>query len=290
MLQRSFFITETAPYKENPVLSLSGGQAFEEDTIFAPGQYAIEIQAGDGYSTHDQSYIRCPAKITKNIVVKSPFIVRAYCGGSATGSSPGTNPYSGAFKVNAYMTAGAVPSVSHIFGNSGSASFGNANAMPTSGNCLGNGGSITSPGTGYHSGAGSCLHLLPIGGTFGTDYLFAFHVTAAPVRGAGSGSAYGGAGSGVGSTFNILGGTGHTSSSAAGSTPYGNGGAGVGAPSSSSVTPGKDGTGIGYGAGGGSSVDGAGAWFDGTNWNDSRTVGVKGSGGRIVITYIGAIN
>ena len=122
---------------------------------------------------------------------------------------------------------------------------------------------------------------MPVGGTFGTDYLFAFHSVAGTYGTSGVGSAYGGAGSG----YALSGGTasGTATVIAAGSTPYGTGGAGH------SVTRnrenGYNGTGIGYGYGGGISGNGGGAWFNGTEWLDSRTVGEPGEDGQILIEY-----
>lgn len=286
MLQKTFFRTLSVPYKENPLIDLSGGEAFEENTVFVPGIYSIDVQAGAGVTYYGRN-IGLPAKITQTIEIREPFIVRAYCGGSGTSSSAGVNPYSGAFKVNAYMNASNVPAVSHIFGNSGSSYFGNANSDVTSGNCLGNGARVQQIGA---SGAGSCLHFVPENGVFGTNYLFAFHTTAG-VSGsggnlaAGVGSAYGGAGSGGAYRTHVLGGELTGRSYNAGSTPYGTGGSGVPVPSDERTVRGKNGTGVGYGYGGGVSLNGVGAWFDGTEWLDSRAIG-DNSGGHIVVTFI----
>lgn len=290
MLQKGFFRTMAVPYKENPLVSLSGGEAYEENRVFVPGFYSIDIQAGAGV-TYSGRKIGLPAKITQTIKIKEPFIVRAYCGGSGTSSSAGVNPYSGVFKVNAYMNASNVPAVSHIFGNSGSSYYGGANTDVTSGNCLGNGARVQNLGA---SGAGSCLHLLPEGGTFGTNYLFAFHTTAGASGASGSGkvasgvgSAYGGAGSGTASRTHVLGAEFVSRSYNAGSTPYGAGGSGVPAPSTETTVLGNNGTGIGYGYGGGVSLNGVGAWFNGTEWLDSRATG-DNTGGHIIITFLGA--
>lgn len=290
MLQKSFFITEALPYKENPVLSLSGGESFEENTIFVPGIYLIDVQAGAGIGYNGRDIGR-PARISQTIEIREHFIVRAYCGGSGTSTNAGSNPYSGAFKVNAYMSESNVPSVSHIFGNSGTTYFGETRIDVTSGNCLGDGARDQYTGA---SGAGSCLHLLPENGVFGTDYLFAFHTTAGASSGvnggmrraAGVGSAYGGAGSGTASRQILVGSTYIRSHSYnAGSTPYGVGGAGVPAPNTDTVVLGNNGTGIGYGYGGGVSLNGVGAWFNGSEWLDSRVVG-DNSGGHIIITFV----
>lgn len=295
MLQKGFFITEPfnpSPFWDNTIVNLSGAAKFEEDTVFPAGRYSVDVQAGGGYEAYGQNQLRKSARIVQTVSVQHPFVIRAYCGSAATASAPGVNPYNGAFKVNPYMTESNVPAVSHIFGNSGSTTI-SGNYWPTSGNCLGDGASITSPGTGYYNGAGSCLHFVPQGGVFGNDFLAAFHVTAAPIGTAGSGSAYGGAGSGVGgkSKYGSL--TFSSYSYDAGSTPHGQGGAGVPVPSAYISVPGNDGTGVGYGIGGryDGTNNGAGAWFDGTTWHDSRsTADTTTADGHIIVKYIGTIN
>lgn len=302
MLQKEFFGVESfnpRPYFDNTILNLSGAAKFEADTVFKPGRYSVDVQAGATYR-NGYEWVGIPARIMQQIIVNSPFIIRAYCGSKATESSGGINPYSGTFKVNAWSSKSDVPSVSHIFGNSGSPCCipdNNYIYAATSGNCLGNG-TLSVQGTLYQAaGAGSCLHFMPLGGVFGTNYIFAFHVTASAAKGAlsagdsaGVGSAYGGAGSGssyyAGSSGLVIG---KSYSFNAGSTPYGNGGAGVYAANYYSV--GNSGTGIGYGYGGGISANGSGAWFNGTNWQDSRSVASsKDQDGHIIVTYLGPIN
>ena len=264
------------------VLNLNGAQQYVEDTVYPAGKYRVTVQAGSCYPA-DATY--ASSKITQIIDVSSPFVIRAYCGSSATSTSGGINPYSGNFKVNGRTDNTAITTVNHIFGNAGScfvisgaASYSKA-ILYSSGNCLGNGGYLSSKSSGI--GAGSCLHLMPVGGTFGTDYLFAFHCAAGTYGSAGGGSAYGGAGSGQAFSGGTAAGT--ATVIAGGSTPYGTGGAGH------SVTRaqenGYNGSGIGYGYGGGISGNGAGAWFDGTTWNDSRTIGAPGEQGQILIEY-----
>lgn len=266
------------------ILNLSGGQKYDEDTVFPAGRYRITVQAGSCYPA-DATY--ASNKITQTINVTNPFIIRAYCGSSATSAAAGTNPYSGSFKVNARTDNTTISTVNHIFGNAGSCfvfsgaiSYSKA-ILYSSGNCLGDGAYMSSKSSGI--GAGSCLHLMPVGGTFGTDYLFAFHCAAGTYGSAGGGSAYGGAGSGQALSGGTAAGT--ATVIAGGSTPYGTGGAGH------SVTRaqqnGYNGSGIGYGYGGGISGNGAGAWFDGTTWIDSRTVGAPGEQGIILIQYYG---
>lgn len=291
-LQKGFFMTEPFnpdPFWDNTIVNLLGAQKFEEDTVFPAGRYSVDVQAGGGGSAYNNIAFGKPGLISTTVIVEQPFVVRAYCGSRGTGSTAGTNPYSGEFKVNAYMVASNVPAVSHIFGNSGSSSYGQAHSYPTTGNSLGNGAYNSNIGG---TGAGTCLHLLPVGGVFGTDYLMAFHVTAAPSGDAGGGSAYGGAGSGAGSQSSIFGGHIRMSSYNAGSTPYGTGGAGVSAPNYDGTIPGNNGIGIGYGNGGiVAGANGAGAWFDGTAWHDSRaTADTTTADGHIIVKYVGTIN
>ena len=296
-LQKGFFMTESfnpSPFWDNTIVNLSGAQKFEEDTVFPVGRYRVDVQAG---ATYTNGYSGYSAQIIQDVVVEEPFIIRAYCGSRGTQSSGGINPYSGEYKVNSYTNASNVPSINHIFGNSGSPGL-NPNAkwvqFCASGNCLGNG-VLSVQGAAYQApGAGSCLHFLPNGGTFGIDYLKAFHVTAAPNHSGGSGSAYGGAGSGRANNSASSGLViGKSYSLNAGSTPYGTGGAGVYSGASDRL-PGNNGTGIGFGYGGGMSggdAKGAGAWFDGTIWHDSRTVAsAADQDGHIIVTYLGTIN
>lgn len=266
------------------ILNLIGAQQYVEDTVYPAGKYKVTVQAGSCYPA-DATY--ASSKITQIIDVLSPFVIRAYCGSSATSTSGGINLYSGNFKVNGRTDNTTISTVNHIFGNAGSCYVISGAASITkvifysSGNCLGNGGYKSSISSGI--GAGSCLHLMPVGGTFGTDYLFAFHCAAGTYGYAGGGSVYGGAGSGK--AFSGGTGAGTATVIAGGSTPYGTGGAGH------SVTGaqenGYNGSGIGYGYGGGISGNGAGAWFDGTSWNDSRTIGAPGEQGKILIEYYG---
>lgn len=288
------------------ILNLSGAQKFDEDTVFYPGKYNVVIQAGAskaGPSTAE-SY---SGKISTTISVPQSFIIRAYCGSKASDNSvAGTNPYSGQYKVNGSVSYGSVPSVNHIFGNAGSCCrvrAGSTTYYPSSGNCLGDGIASQLYQGSCATGAGSCLHFLPIGGVFGTDYLAAFHTTAAGsgiggpggIEGyffefGGSGSAYGGAGSGCSNDYTLP-----SSSYAGGSTPYGNGGAGVSGGSYSKTNPGKNGTGIGHGFGGGVSAKGcynpgAAAYFNGTQWIESTEVAAAREEGKIIITYLGPLD
>ncbi len=302
-LQKGFFMTEPFnpdPFWDNTIVNLSGAAKFEEDTVFPAGRYSVDVQAGGGY-TDNYASIGKAARITQNVSINVPFIIRAYSGSKGTSVAGGSNLYTGAFKVNAYMSASNVPFVNHIFGNSGSgSSFGTISLYDVpSGNCLGDGGYHNPDHNNWRStGAGSCLHLLPVGGTFGTDYLFAFHCTAGGSGRAGSGSAYGGAGSGAASRIKFIQSYVNSSSYNAGSTPYGVGGNGVPAPSSQGYISGNNGTGIGYGMGGTwgangepAGGNGAGAWFDGTSWHDSRaTADTTTADGHIIVKYVGTIN
>ena len=165
-----FFLTDSfnpRPYWDGAVLiDLNGAEKYEEDTIFIPGRYEVLVQAG---SCAD---VGMSGKVFQTITIPQKFIVRAYCGSSGTSVAGGTNLYSGPFKVNPYHWD--ITPVSHIFGNCGASGRIKSDQNTTiygSGNCLGDGALNSSLGI----GAGSCMHIMPIGGVFGTDYLFAFH-------------------------------------------------------------------------------------------------------------------
>lgn len=264
------------------IVNLSGSSKYEGDTRFVPGVYEIDIHAGGAtYSSSGSTSTGAGGRVHETVYISEPFLVKAYSGSKGTGDgnsgTMGTNPYSGAFKVNGMSVNGTPPTVNHIFGNAGSVSMTSSDPWgPSTGNCLGNGAIALAQG----SGAGSCLHLLPLNGIFGTDYLFAFHTTGGmtELQHGGSGGAYGGGASGSSISFF---GEATKSSSTGGSTPYGNGGAGV------NNRGGNDGTGIGHGNADGS---GAAAWFDGTVWKNSAAVAIKGIDGYIKITYLGQQN
>ena len=302
MLQKGFFLTDSfnpEPYWTNPIVDLKGAQLFDQNTVFIPGVYLVDVQAGSASVTSNGS--GKSGRIQTEISVLDPFIIRAYCGSRGTSSLAGRNPYVGAFKVNASDDhSSATPAVTHIFGNRGStyrypSGYLKALWQFTSGNCLGDG--IFYSGSSL--GAGSCLHLLPVDGIFGTDYLFAFHCTAGTsvaksgslTFGGGVGSAYGGAGSGAVRNQSGSGSpSGSITSFDGGSTPYGAGGAGVTvAQGAGTAVKGNNGSGPGYGYGGGVSPDGAGAWFNGTTWVDSRTTGGVGEDGHIIVKYLGPL-
>lgn len=305
MLQKEFFYVQ--PFNPNPywntvLVNLSGAQKFEEDTVFFPGRYKVVVNAGSSIeydSNGGVGYLGRPVIIQKDIDVKEKFIIRAYCGGKSVinyasrSGSVGTNPYSGAFKVNGLTTHGSTSSsVSHIFGNAGSAGFFASSGTPpipsdvaSSGNCLGDG-VLTSRGNVTYfsaSSAGSCLHILPLEGVFGTDYLFAFHSAGVAGNGAGVVIAGGGSAYGGGASGGIWrGGFSGVSSGNGGSTPYGTGGAGV-----TDTTVGNNGTGIGNGKSNGL---GAGAYFDGTNWNDETNYATSAVDGVIKVEYLGPLD
>lgn len=285
MLQKEFFMAQSFNPGTVSVLDLSGSAKYEENTVFPVGKYSIDVQAGDSsysqYSTYNVN-IGNAGRITTIIDAKEPFIIRAYCGSKATGGTAGTNPYAGEFKINA--STETPPIVTHIFGNRGGISIretldGPNVRYPGGGNCLGNGINVA-PNAAF--GAGSCLHLIPLGGVFGEDYLFAFHTTSSGSGAAGkllyliypSGSAYGGGGGPEGQEGLSING---------GDTPYGSGG-----------TYCKSGTGVGAGIGAHVSKDGfltpgAAAWFDGQKWTDSGQYGNNGEEGHIIIKYLGAL-
>lgn len=315
MLQKDFFQVQPFnpnPYWDNTIVNLSGAQKFEQNTVFKPGRYKIELAPGKG-AYNDSTLI--PEAIaasggltlvpnmtyTENIT--QPFIIRAYCGSNATKTSIGTNLYSGSFKVNG-ITSNTTQhgiDVNHIFGAGGGNAYINASGAywgkwynRGGGNCLGNGNIITDTftNTTSYGGAGSCLHLIPVGGTFGTDYIRAYHAccnVGIP------GSAYGGAAGGkyVNSSAGDWGYRG-------GNSPYGNGG------TAQQYTPVIfDGyecsAGSGVGAGGKTInytnsgytyqvVVGAGAYFNGTTWIDKPGNLSSTNSSYIRVTYLGPLN
>lgn len=301
-LQKGFFITEPfnpSPFWDNTIVNLSGAQKFDEDTVFPAGRYSVDVQAGSGGSEPPSGYpdvFRVKSRrVTQTFIVREPFLIKAYCGSRGWTNSAGVNPYVGEFKVNGVGTTVSIPAVNHIFGNAGSAS-GSAVAYyaPSGGNCLGNGAYNSNVVMG--SGAGSCLHFIPVGGTFGSNYLYAVHIAPGGTTGvlgwgAGGGSAYGGAGSGG---ANSSAGDGVTSQNG-GSTPFGSGGAGVYAAPGVYSTPGNNGSGIGsgYAETGSQPAYGGAAYFDGTSWVDANSNGLFGGAqedGHIIVKFLGNLN
>lgn len=298
MLQKEFF--QVQPFNPNPywdpvIVNLSGAQKFEEDTVFVPGKYRIEVAPGHGSFPDDYGLGISIVNMIYEEEINEPFIVRAYCGGNPTSDSVGINPYSGPFKVNGKTagTQGAGTDVNHIFGAGAgsehtSAAYLYENYAGGGGNCLGNGATRTgtglSSGTEYY-GAGSCLHLLPVGGIFGTDYIRAYH--AAPYAGV-LGGAYGGGQAGV---YSNVGGD---WAYRGGNSPYGNGGSvstdlntragkGIGGGGKPHTIPVGDTT-VTIGVPGG-------AYFNGANWIDvPGYVQTNPFRSRIRITYLGPLD
>jgi hypothetical protein len=109
----------------------------------------------------------------------------------------------------------------------------------------------------------------------------------------GTGSAYGGSGSGSAFVPPLI--SGSVTGYSGGSTPYGDGGARV-VQSGSGHTWGNNGTGIGHGYGarttttdtGTMIIQGSAAWYNGTNWVDITTrTATTGEEGRIYLKYLG---
>lgn len=299
-LQKGFFMTEPfnpSPFWDNTIVNLSGAQKFDENTVFPAGRYSVDVQAGSGGYDEGGEFGRIKSrKITKTFTITTPFCIRAYCGSKGSGNNAGVNPYTGSFKVNSILSGATISTVNHIFGNCGSSGHERASGYEPSGcNCLGNGIARSAYGYYFSTGAGSCLHFIPVGGTFGTDYLFAVHIASAGygiLCQGGGGSAYGGAASGGANSD-----TGHSATSQnGGSTPFGSGGTGVYAPSGVYSTYGNDGTGIGAGFAVKNTEHlswGGAAYFNGTNWVDGNIDGLFGGfddDGHIIVKYLGTLN
>ena len=288
MLQKEFF--QVQPFNPNPywdpvIVNLTGASKFEQNTIFAPGQYKIEVAPGGYVISSDPNTLHTEraAYLITTTIMEEPFQIRAYCGSNGSINGVGTNPYSGPFKVNGILTntQAAGINVNHIFGAGGGNAHTSSGTYYTDarggGNCLGNGSiSYTSfNGITYYYGAGSCLHFLPVGGTFGTDYLRAYHY--APVAHI-CGGAYGGGAAGY------IGSSGSNWGYKGGDSPYGTGGNTTNAP--------------GNGIGGGGKViydEGnprymaGGAFFNGTTWYDSNGQLDNTVTSIIRVTYLGPL-
>lgn len=304
MLQKGFFLTDPFNWKGRVLVNLSGSQSFVENTVFPKGVYRVDVVAGatfDGIGPDQPITLSSKkgvgGKVYTEVTMEVPFIVRAYCGSKGGYGVGGTNPYSGPFKVNALYQSSNVAAVSHIFGNrGGSASIsGQTLQFPGSGNCLGNGVGVNSPNNEkWGIGAGSCLHFLPIGGTFGIDYLFAAHCAPAAIGWngspkciAGCGSAYGGAAAGAAAYTNY---TCYVWNG--GATPYGSGGNAVQYQFSGDYSA-ASGTGIGAGkcwfkSNGTitSPTRGAAACFQNGVWTNSDLYGNIDENGHIIVTFI----
>ena len=302
MLQKGFFITKSFNWAGRTLVNLSGSQQFVENTVFPKGVYSIDVVAGStfyGISADEPMQSDngkgVGGRVYTEVTIREPFIIRAYCGSKGGYGVGGTNPYAGPFKVNASYYEGTPAAVSHIFGNvGGSSKYISSNPTtlyPGSGNCLGDGVGVTTPNVSkYGIGAGSCVHFIPVGGTFGTNYLFAAHCGAAatgwhgtPFRLAGNGSVYGGAAGSIGRTvegaYNVVGWNG-------GSTPYGTGG-------TASIVPGlivygaSDGTGVGAGKMvSGWPTKGAAAYFQDGVWKNSTLFGNQEEDGYIIVSFV----
>ena len=311
MLQKEFF--QVQPFNPNPywnpvIVNLSGAQKFDSDTVFMPGRYKIEVAPGlDSYAIARSG--NSSATLTRQVLyfsqtesITSPFIVRAYCGSNSINSStPGTNPYTGAFKVNGVNATTLSESykpngidVSHIFGAGGGNGhrylYRKPSGLPAiiiddyyggGGNCLGDGSLFlsargNSTGTAA-SGAGSCLHLIPVGGVFGTNYIRAYHINGFQ-NGDGNGGVRGGGATQSVSAPNID----NYWFTRGGNSPYGNG----------ATTEATNGQGVGGGKNDGCSA----VYFNGTSWVNAGisvnavTNGVLAPNSMIRITYLGPLS
>lgn len=310
MLKKEFFNIQSDNKGSYPIINLSGNQKYEQNRVFFPGVYRVEVLAGSTFFGTDidvpnpgnlQSGVG--GKVSVDVTMTQPFIIRAYCGSKGNYGTGGINPYNGPFKVNAAYIAGTPSSVNHIFGNvGGSASIVSQNLYyPGSGNCLGDGVGInTQNNAKYGIGAGSCLHFLPVNGVFGTDFLFAAHCGAAasgwggsPRCVAGCGSVYGGAAGGVG-----LNASGYTLAAFnGGGTSFGSAGIGQVLPQNGGDTNLSSGSGIGagkcwftpYSSGHTWPTKGAAAMFMNGVWQDTGLYGTKGEDGRIIVTHLYAL-
>lgn len=324
MLGKGFF--NVKPFNPNPypdpvIINLSGAQKFEEDTVFMPGRYRIEVAPGvNSFRPNYSGSLTLTTNMEYVETFLQPFIVRAYCGsdgvyGVGLGGHGGTNPYSGIFKVNAIdartINRNNYPhgiDVNHIFGaGGGNSRYYNSTSGTGPGtsfgggpNCLGDGNisDYSDYGTGEYnmwSGAGSCLHILPVGGIFETDYIRAYHTTSV---GSYMGGAYGG-GLGSRDDYTSIG----KFSSRGGNSPYGNGSANY--YDSQTQTYIYEDTGIGGGGkpiiiDGNTYAGGGAAYFNGTIWQDASNFnvvyqknGVKlpnAKSSYIRITYLGPLN
>ena len=317
MLQKEFFQVQPFnpnPYWENTVLiNLSGSSKYEQNTIFVPGRYRIQIAPGlDSYSMANSSITTdwYTTYMDKTETITEPFIVRAYCGGNASSAtSGGTNPYSGAFKVNSVNASNfgnSMPNgvdVNHIFGAGG----GNGKFhirllnidywvyLGGGGNCLGNGNVCvynTNGGALCATGAGSCLHLIPVNGVFGTNYIRAYQITASPAKFTTNQAEYeyygknacgGGSARGGGATPSMQSNNVESAFTRGGNSPYGNG----------ATTLNSNGTGTGAGKLYYSSL----AYFNGSSWSASGgtnvqtlKAGVIAPKSYIKITYLGPLS
>ena len=304
MLQKGFFLTDPFNWKGRVLINLLGSQSFEDNTIFPKGVYRVDVVAGatfDGIGVDQPMSINkgkgVGGKVYTEVTMEVPFIIRAYCGSKGNYGIGGTNPYSGPFKVNALYSESDVSAVNHIFGNRGGSMSisGQTGQFPGSGNCLGDGVGVNSNNNEkWGIGAGSCLHFIPVGGTFGTDYLFAAHCAPAaigwngsPMCLAGCGSAYGGSAAGAAfyRNYTCYGWNG-------GSTPYGSGGTTVQYQHSGDCSA-ANGSGIGAGKcwlnSSGlmtSPTRGAAACFQNGVWADSALYGNVDEDGHIIVTFI----
>lgn len=310
MLKNEFFNIQSDNNGVYPIVNLIGNQKYEQNRVFLPGTYRVDVLAGStfiGIATDTPMTGNLGhgvgGRVSTDVIITEPFIIRAYCGSKGDYGVGGQNPYSGSFKVNAEYIAGTPSSVNHIFGNvGGSAAIDNQGVYyPGSGNCLGDGVGINAQSNIKHGiGAGSCLHFLPINGIFGTDYLFAAHCGAAatgwygsPRCVAGCGSVYSGAAGGV-----ALSASGYTLSAFnGGNTNFGSAGIGQVLPQSGGNTLLSDGTGVGSGkcwvAQNSAFITwprrGSAAMFINGSWQDTGLYGEKNEDGHIIVTHLSAL-
>ena len=245
---RVFYGGYYQPAINETVISLNSGEYFPIDQKFAPGTYEIQIAAtpGSGNYSNDNCF-------TVQTTVNEVFQIFAV-------ASAGTD-------ATTYITdtLGMSDTAGTIFGGHGGKSAGISIS----------GGSYAVPQNGSLFGGAVC-HFIPVGGTFGTDYLRCFHcgVAASAVYG-GSGAYGGGAGGRGARTYNTISRqysnvTGATGKSGAGGSG-GTGGTGTTSGSAGAGDSGKPGN-SGSGTGAGTATKGGVAWYNGSSWTSPTRV------------------
>lgn len=237
---RQFFSQTYKPSLNETIVSLSEGQTFNSDTVFAPGLYEVQISGKrSSVSTWVGRGVNC---FTIQTRMTKRFKIVGITSTSATDS---------------FLTSlGITSQEGTIFGGSGG---GSAYSGPIIRSVVWKQGALN-----Y---GGACCHFLPANGVFGTDYLRCFHCGADGNGDYGGSGAYGGGAGGRGSKY-----TGTITRIYTGATGYSGAGGAGGAGGTGSIS-GNTGSGVngkagnnGSGIGLGSSVIGGVAWYDGTQW------------------------
>ena len=254
-----FFGGEYVPAVNEVVEQCSYGGNIISEVVYPAGRYRVEIA---GYPSQYPTVADSTNCFTYDASVTQPFIIRGYCGDTTS--------------IQALGLAYDIASNGGIFGGGGGQDARASTVYEPYGNSL--------------SEYGAVCHFMPVGGTFGTDYLWCFHCAPSP-----KGGAYGGGAGGFGGRYSTAGGATVTTPRDRRGGTGGTGAGGTGGTGGYGTVDGNRGYGPtqgnpgdpGSGIGAGTSSKGGVAVYNGLHWLEPTRSNVSRSSSYIRVTYLG---